>query len=77
MTYLFGIRFKAIYFPWVLVAFNVLMGGSPVLEIVGIIVGHIYFFLKDVMPVQYGREFLSTPALLKYYFPSTSSRRSL
>lgn len=70
MSFLFGLRFKAIYFPWVLVGFNVLMGGMPVQEIVGIVVGHLYFFLVDVLPAQMGgRQVLSTPAFLRYYFP--------
>jgi derlin-1 len=73
MSYLFGIRFKAIYFPWVLVAFNVVMGGTPILEVIGILVGHLYFFLKDVMPAQSGRDLLVTPGFLKYYFPNPNA----
>ena len=30
VSFYFGITFKAVYFPWALVAMNVLMGGSPI-----------------------------------------------
>jgi len=73
MTFFFGIRFKAIYFPWVLVAFNVLLGGSPIQEIMGIIVCHVYFFLMDVLPAQQGHAVLKTPEILKYYFPNPNA----
>ena len=36
----------------VLVAMRVLMGGSPVDDLIGIFAGHIYYFLEDVQNVQ-------------------------
>jgi len=44
MSFFFGLRFKALYFPWVLIAFRVLLGGTPLSEIFGVLVGHLYFF---------------------------------
>jgi hypothetical protein len=32
MSFMFGLRFQSFYFPWVLVGFNVLMGGMPIAE---------------------------------------------
>ena len=51
--------------PWVLVAFSVLLGNSVVVDILGIAIGHLYFFLEDVFPNQPGgRKLLATPRLL-------------
>lgn len=35
-----------------LVAIRVLMGGSPVDDLIGIFAGHIYYFLEDVQNVR-------------------------
>merc|ERR1711991_862406 len=40
ITFWFGIKFKAIYFPWALTVLTVLLGGSPVSRLIGIAVGH-------------------------------------
>jgi len=41
----------------------------------GIIVGHIYFFLKYKWPVDFGgRDFLETPELFKKMFPEYRQR---
>jgi len=74
MSFMFGIRFQAFYFPWVLVGFDVLMGGFPKAEIVGIIVGHIYFFLEDIYPATGGPRLLKTPQFLYNWFPSPYQR---
>ncbi len=72
------------YLPWVLVAFNVLMGGryamtvtlhhiihahgqlsllfSGFSELIGIVVGHAYFFLRYKYPQEFGgASYLETP----------------
>jgi len=69
MSFMFGIRFQSLYFPWVLCAFSLLMGGFPLMELVGIIVGHIYFFLEDIYPQTGGTRLLKTPAFLSQLFP--------
>jgi len=43
---------QAFYFPWVLVAMTVLMGGSPLPNILGIVAGHVYHFLTDVQGIR-------------------------
>eukprot|EP01113_Clastostelium_recurvatum_P034225 TRINITY_DN4615_c0_g1_i1.p1 TRINITY_DN4615_c0_g1~~TRINITY_DN4615_c0_g1_i1.p1 ORF type:complete len:256 (-),score=28.80 TRINITY_DN4615_c0_g1_i1:87-806(-) len=68
MTFMFGLRFKSAYLPWVLIGFSLLMGGNPVLELAGVIVGHIYFYLEDIYPLTGGRRFLQTPQFLKLLF---------
>eukprot|EP01118_Nematostelium_gracile_P016118 TRINITY_DN6603_c0_g1_i1.p1 TRINITY_DN6603_c0_g1~~TRINITY_DN6603_c0_g1_i1.p1 ORF type:complete len:263 (-),score=56.93 TRINITY_DN6603_c0_g1_i1:32-742(-) len=70
MTFMFGIRFPAFYFPWVLVVMNFLMGGTPIGEIVGIVVSHIYFFFDEIYPNTGGPKLLKTPQFLYRYFPN-------
>jgi hypothetical protein len=64
------ISFPSVYFPWVLIGFRLLVGESPIDEIIGVIIGHAYFFLSDVYPLQSGRRYLNTPQFLKDFFPT-------
>ncbi|ERL95128.1 hypothetical protein D910_12398, partial [Dendroctonus ponderosae] len=59
----FGLlNFQAPYLPWVLVAFSVLLGNAIYVDLMGIAVGHIYYFLEDVFPNQRGGfKILKTP----------------
>ncbi|XP_043233023.1 derlin-2-like isoform X3 [Amphibalanus amphitrite] len=51
----FGLmNFQAPYLPWVLLGFSLLLGNSVSVDMVGIAVGHGYFFLEDVFPNQPG-----------------------
>ncbi|XP_008554108.1 derlin-1 [Microplitis demolitor] len=70
VSFWFGTKFKAMYLPWVLCAFNLILSGNGVLELIGILVGNLYFFLKFKYPQEYdGPELLRTPKILEYYFP--------
>lgn len=66
----FGLlNFQAPYLPWVLLAFSLLLGNSVVVDMMGIAVGHIYYFLEDVFPEQAGGfKILRTPIILKKIF---------
>lgn len=67
----FGTQFKAMYLPWALAAFNVLLGGNGIMELLGIFVGHVFFFLKYKYPMDYGgASFINTPQFLYKYFPN-------
>ncbi|KAI2580845.1 DERL2 isoform 6, partial [Pan troglodytes] len=51
----FGLlNFQAPFLPWVLMGFSLLLGNSIIVDLLGIAVGHIYFFLEDVFPNQPG-----------------------
>ena len=51
LSFLGVLVFTAPYLPWVLMAFNMFMHGNiPKEEIMGVIVGHIYYFFADVWP---------------------------
>jgi len=70
MSFMFGIRFKSAYFPWVLIGFKFLMGGSPYMDVAGALIGHIYIYLKDIYPqVPGGKRFLETPQFLLNLLP--------
>ena len=48
---LFGVvTFKAAYLPWVLLGFSLMFGQTVVVNLLGLGVGHLYFFLVDVWP---------------------------
>lgn len=47
---------------------NLITGGGILDSLEGIIAGHLYFFLKDVMPIQKGIDVLKTPKFLVDYF---------
>ncbi|KAL5106223.1 Derlin-1 [Taenia crassiceps] len=66
----FGTSFKAVYFPWVLVVFNLIIRGSATMELMGIFVGHVYYFFSHQYPLEYGgTQLLKTPDFLYRLFP--------
>lgn len=65
VNFWFGTRFKAMYLPWVLLAFNAILSNGGMFSVVGIVVGHLYFFLKFKMPQELGyASYLETPNIL-------------
>lgn len=59
-----GFAFQAWQYPFVLMVLGILLGGNPVLDILGIVIGHIFHFLTDVFPRQYGSVILKTPQFM-------------
>ncbi|OQV19054.1 Derlin-2 [Hypsibius exemplaris] len=66
----FGLfNFQAPYLPWVLLGFSLLLGNPIAVDVLGIAVGHIYYYLEDVFPHQRGGfRILKTPWILKKLF---------
>lgn len=66
----FGVlNFQAPYLPWVLLCCSMILGNTIWVDIIGMGVGHIYYFLEDVFPFQRnGYKFLKTPNFLKVLF---------
>uniref|UniRef100_A0A670JZR0 Derlin n=1 Tax=Podarcis muralis TaxID=64176 RepID=A0A670JZR0_PODMU len=62
----FGLlNFQAPFLPWVLMGFSLLLGNSIIIDLLGIAVGHVYYFLEDVFPNQPGgKKLLLTPGFL-------------
>jgi Derlin-2/3 len=72
LTFLNLFPFTAPYLPWVLLTFSVVLGNPATIDVIGIVVGHTYYFLEFVFPVVaeargWGlTKLLHTPGLLKY-----------
>ncbi|VVC98956.1 derlin-1 [Leptidea sinapis] len=72
VSFWFGTRFKAMYLPWVLLAFNMIISGGGAMELLGILIGHLCFFLLFKYPQELGGPaLLAPPAFLKQLFPDT------
>ncbi|XP_045505338.1 derlin-1 [Colias croceus] len=72
VSFWFGTRFKAMYLPWVLLVFNLVISGGGAMELIGILIGHLSFFLLFKYPQEFGGpSLLSPPAFLKQIFPDT------
>jgi Derlin-2/3 len=61
---LWGIPMKSVYLPFGYLALNVAIGSnvSPIIE--GMVIGHIYYYLVDVVPRLYGTRVIRTPQIL-------------
>jgi Derlin-2/3 len=56
------VRVGAFYFPWAMLAMTALMGGDPMPDFLGIIVGHAYYFFARLYPLHSGRRsIIQTP----------------
>lgn len=61
----FGTQFKAMYLPWALLAIHWIVTNTLLEPFMGIVVGHLYFFLKFKYPREMGgASYLETPAFL-------------
>lgn len=70
LSFLGIFNFTAPYLPWVLLAFSLILGNSPVVDLMGIAAGHVYYFLEDVYPRMTNRRPLKTPGFIKALFPT-------
>lgn len=60
-----GFKFKTSTFPWVLLAFSLLTGSNIFKILAGYAVGHLYEFLKHILPKEHGYDLLFTPLWFK------------
>jgi hypothetical protein len=70
---LYMFRFQGVYLPWAMLAWSLAMGDSGVFEMLGILVGHIFYFIVDVLPNSPNMgwasgKWLHTPAFLYRLF---------
>ena len=65
MSFLGMFTFEASLLPWVLLGFSMVLGSSITVDLIGIGVGHIYYYLTEAYPAISGRRLLSTPRWLK------------
>jgi Derlin-2/3 len=67
-----GFAFQKWQLPFVMLLFAVIIGGNFMLDIVGIVVGHLYHFLLDVVPTVYGKTVFWTPSFVYHLFETRS-----
>jgi len=60
----------AAYLPYIFLALTFMLGGNPIVDIVGILVGHLYYFFADIVPYEFGFNLLQTPFFIKWIFPN-------
>ncbi|KAF9360573.1 Derlin 1 [Mortierella sp. AD094] len=72
VSFMFGIQFKAVYFPWVLVAYTFVLSGAliPWSMIIGIGSAHLFYFLNTTYPANGGPRLIPTPSLLYRLLPA-------
>lgn len=56
---------QSFYLPFAFMGMGVILGGSPIPDLLGIVVGHLYWFLTELYPLQSGRILITTPDFLK------------
>ncbi|XP_037958446.1 derlin-1 [Teleopsis dalmanni] len=72
VNFWFGTRFKAIYLPWILAAMELVFQHN-FSSLIGIFIGHFYYFFKFQYPQDLGGPtILDTPNLIKQYVPDIS-----
>ena len=55
------LQYKALYHPWINLFIYMVMGNSIISPLIGIIVGHIYYFFVAILPVSHGYNLIKTP----------------
>ena len=78
MNFLGVFTFTAPYLPYVLLGFGVMLGHEAINDIIGILVGHLYFFLTDVYPrlTSPPLRLLATPRWLELLWQGGSARQN-
>ncbi|CAA2993325.1 derlin-1-like [Olea europaea subsp. europaea] len=56
---------KAFYLPWARLCLDVIFGSPIVPDLLGIIAGHLYYFLTVLHPMAGGKNILKTPILIQ------------
>eukprot|EP00262_Sarcandra_glabra_P008414 TRINITY_DN21939_c0_g1_i1.p1 TRINITY_DN21939_c0_g1~~TRINITY_DN21939_c0_g1_i1.p1 ORF type:complete len:240 (+),score=21.72 TRINITY_DN21939_c0_g1_i1:98-817(+) len=55
------VTLKGFYLPWALLALNLIFGAPLKPDLIGLAVGHLYYFLTVLYPLSGGRNILKTP----------------
>lgn len=61
---IWGIPIQGVYLPFAYLALHVFMGHYYMDLIHGVMIGHVYYFLVDVLPQVHGKDVLHTPQFL-------------
>jgi len=74
ITFLFGIQFPSQYLPWAMCGMTLLLGGFPIIELIGIVAGHSYLFADEIFPNIYHYRIIQTPDWLYNILPPQLNR---
>ncbi|KAM3270361.1 derlin-1 [Capsicum chacoense] len=55
------VTLKAFYLPWAMLGLDVIFGSPIMPDLLGIVAGHLYYFLTVLHPLATGKNFLKTP----------------
>ena len=66
----FTLQYKAIYSPWISLAIYLVMGNDVTQPLIGIAVGHVYFFFTSILPVSHEIDIIHTPEFCVSIFRS-------
>jgi Derlin-2/3 len=61
---IWGVPMQGMYLPFALLALSFCLGNSYVEYVHGYAIGHLYYFLADVVPKVYGKNYLRTPLFI-------------
>jgi Derlin-2/3 len=73
---IWGFEVKGYQLPFALIFITLLMGGDVWKDIVGLAAGHLYYFLRDVVPVAYKIDLVRTPLFIQKLASRISSTQS-
>jgi len=65
---IWGIPMQGMYLPFALLALNFCLGNNFLEYVHGYAVGHLYYFLVDVVPKVYGKTYIQTPLFILSQF---------
>lgn len=72
MSFLGVFNFTGPYLPFVLLGFGLMVGQGFKIDIMGIVAGHVYYYLEDFYPALSNRRILKTPRFIKYIIEGNS-----
>ncbi|TVU17119.1 hypothetical protein EJB05_33134, partial [Eragrostis curvula] len=64
---------RSFYLPWVMLGLDVIFGSSILPGLMGIMVGHLYYFFAVLHPLATGKNYLKTP---KWVYPYTITAKT-
>ena len=68
------VKIQSFYLPFAFVAISLILDQGIMLDVMGICVGHIYYYLHDIYPRMSGKQILQTPAFLKQWLADAGLR---
>ncbi|KAI8985325.1 Der1-like family-domain-containing protein [Pilobolus umbonatus] len=81
LNFLGLVVFTAPNLPWVLLCFSLFLGGQvPVGDMLGVLVGHLYYFFEDVWPndpMSHGKKWLATPRIIRWLVEGNRMREGV